>query len=211
MRSAHHLAQTQCTNIMQKPYGSVDSITGEIKLTEKGLQKFWSKINKDGPVCIHPTLGDIGPCWLWTACKRSKESLYGIFTLNHKSVSSHRVSWVVANGQIPAGIKVLHHCDNPPCCNPNHLFAGTSADNMADRDAKGRQAKGERNGARLHPEAMKRGGDNSNSKLHESDIPEIRRRRLAGEFLTVIAKDYGVSLSTIHLIGKGMTWKHVVS
>ena len=104
--------------------------------------------------------------------------------------SSHRIAWIIANGQIPHdgsahGICVCHRCDNPPCCNVAHLFLGTNAENHRDKENKGRQAKGEKHGSRLHPESRPRGdthparlyperiarGDAHGSRLHPERMP----------------------------------------
>lgn len=68
---------------------------------------------------------------------------YGIFNAgtgraNRRTVYAHRFAWEITNGPIPVGLLACHHCDNPPCCNPAHLFLGTHADNNADMNAKGR-------------------------------------------------------------------------
>ena len=63
---------------------------------------------------------------------------YGRTPANGKQTLTHRLAWELANGPIPDGLFVLHSCDNPPCCNIEHLWLGTKGDNNADRDAKGR-------------------------------------------------------------------------
>jgi len=76
-------------------------------------------------------------CLEWT--RSTVRGGYGQIKVNGKQLKTHRFAWELANGPIPEGMQVLHHCDNPPCCDTEKcLFLGTDADNMADRDAKGR-------------------------------------------------------------------------
>ena len=76
-------------------------------------------------------------CLEWTGLTNAKG--YGRTSLNGKPDLTHRIAWILANGPIPDGLHVLHHCDNPPCCDAEtHLFLGTDADNRADMAAKGR-------------------------------------------------------------------------
>lgn len=80
-------------------------------------------------------------CWPWVG--GSLNEGYGCIRLGSshgRIVLAHRAAWAIANGPIPDGLFVLHHCDNPPCCNPAHLFLGTHQDNMDDMVAKGRQS-----------------------------------------------------------------------
>jgi len=95
----------------------------------------------------HPPLSDrfwshvdtSGECWVWTAARASKRGGYGRFGIeNQQTEYAHRVSWRLAYGPIPTGLWVLHHCDNPPCVRPSHLFLGTQVENMADMTIKGR-------------------------------------------------------------------------
>ena len=89
------------------------------------------------------------PCWEWTRCRGS----YGYGKMGSVALlrssspgDTHRIAWMLKNGPIPKGMCVLHHCDNPPCCNPDHLWAGTQKENLHDMAAKGRnnQPRGER-------------------------------------------------------------------
>ena len=86
----------------------------------------------------------VGPtgCWLWTGRlvnRKVATETYGVIVIARKSVRAHRYSWELHNGPIPEGMQVLHKCDTPRCVNPEHLFLGTNADNMADKYTKGRQ------------------------------------------------------------------------
>lgn len=112
-----------------------------------------------------------------------------------RRMNGHRAMWTVVNGDIPAGMCVLHRCDVPRCVEPSHLYLGTMADNMHDRDAKGRNGTiGER--AR-------------HAKLNADKVKQIRLRLQYGHRPTRIARDYGVTLSAIIAIRDGETWKHV--
>jgi hypothetical protein len=83
-------------------------------------------------------------CVEWTGYT-TKAGYGAIGTQNKQTEPTHRVAWKLINGPIPEGLDVLHHCDNPPCCNAydteNHLFLGTDADNTADKVSKNRQAR----------------------------------------------------------------------
>jgi hypothetical protein len=93
-------------------------------------EQFWSKIDRKGP----------SDCWLWQGATGKKG--YGYFNDRGKLIRSHRFSWELTNKQsVPKGLLVCHSCDNPPCCNPNHLWVGTAKDNTEDMIAKGRQHK----------------------------------------------------------------------
>ena len=90
-------------------------------------ERFWEKVIVRGDE----------DCWPWLASLHTGG--YGMIGGPKQSVlHAHRVSWEIHNGAIPAGMSVLHRCDTPSCTNPNHLFLGTSADNMADMNRKGR-------------------------------------------------------------------------
>jgi hypothetical protein len=145
---------------------------------------------------FHDRVAAAGPddCWLWTGGRLPA----GYGALWDKRINNnratHRLAWELANGPIPDGLWVLHRCDNPPCCNPAHLFLGTQAENDADRTVKGRSSRGDH-----HPD----------SKLSEQVVPEIRRRFAAGEHARDLAVEYGVSSTTLWQAATGKTWRHV--
>ncbi len=109
-------------------------------------ERFWSKVNKDGP--LPASCPELGPCWLWTSAvtinpRNGME--YGILRVKGKDVRAARLAYELTTGPLAPGMLACHHCDVSLCCNPAHLFAGTHRDNMADMVAKGRS------GRRIHP------------------------------------------------------------
>lgn len=131
-------------------------------------------------------------CWDWKGYIRGG---YSVFMVNKKHVLAHRFSWSLLNGEIPKEKQINHHCDNPKCTRPDHLYLGTSQENDRDRVARDRQAKGSKNG---------------DSKLNEEKVSEIKKLLKMGVTITRLAKDYNVSQTCIWLIKSGKKWKHVV-
>lgn len=155
---------------------------------------FWDRVEKtDG-------------CWPW---KGAKVSGYGKITITGRIWRAHRRAWFLVNGPIPPALDVLHHCDNRPCCRPDHLFLGTNADNIADRVAKGRSPRGDSHWSRRHPEKMARGEAVGGAKLTAAQVSEIRSRHAEGEASYSLGPRFGVSPRTIRDITSGKLWKHV--
>lgn len=159
--------------------------------------RFWEKVDKNGP--IPHSRPELGPCWLWTAGRR--KGGYGSFRLGpdrgNRSLPATRWALEQALGRpVAEGLLACHHCDNPPCVNPSHLFEGSNAQNQADMQNKGRARKavGERAGP---------------SKLTAEQVLEIRARVRAGESHAAVARAFGVNQSSVTLIHQRKNWKHL--
>lgn len=139
-------------------------------LSEKDKARFWSKVNKDGPIPDQsiPSYAGLGPCWLWTSATGRRG--YGVFSLRCKQRRAQRVAFTIANGSFEPSLWVLHKCDNELCVNPSHLFLGNCQDNEADKCAKDRQAKGMHQGMNTHPETRTK-GEAHWSRLHPENRP----------------------------------------
>ena len=133
-------------------------------------------------------------CWLWEY--RFNAGGYGVLGHGGGEVLAHRASWIKYRGPIPDGMDVLHACDVRPCINPDHLFLGTDADNVADMDAKGRRyvLRGEEQGAAI---------------LTEEQVSDIRSRPKGYGTGVRLAREFGVSPSLISLVRLGKAWSHV--
>lgn len=154
-------------------------------------QRFWVFVNKDGPTMPHMD----SPCWEWMG-HRFPDG-YGVIAeggRGGKTLKAHRVSWIIHNGPIPDNQQVLHHCDNPPCPNPTHLFLGTNLDNVRDKISKGRTPnfKGE-----LNPAA----------KITKVQAIEIKTRyNQGGISQRALAKEYNMTQANVWYIVNGEHW-----
>ena len=146
------------------------------------MDRFWSKVSKtDG-------------CWIWTGAHY--RSGHGHSYFKGKYVGAHRLSWILENGEIPEGTNVCHHCDNPPCVNPDHLFLGSQADNMRDMRQKNRGAKGETHGS---------------AKLSLEKVIEIKLALKQGRTQASVAVEYQVGRAQISRIASGKRWQNLTA
>lgn len=154
-------------------------------LSDYGLpEQFWS----------HVAIGSPRDCWLWSASK-GKDG-YGQVRLAGRWWQAHRAAYFLANGEIPSGQVICHHCDTPSCCNPSHLYAGTRSDNERDKHRRGRA-----------PSRV--GSKNNFAVLNENQVAEIKALIASGSRNTEIASRFNVHHSTISLILRGKKWRHV--
>lgn len=151
--------------------------------------RFWLHVNKNGF------------CWVWIG--RTMKDGYGVFRVGsrtdgtRKNALVHRLSWELHNGTIPAGLLVLHKCDNPPCVRPDHLFLGTHQDNATDKMKKGR----------FVPNF---GKSNGNARLSEEDVLLIRKYRAKKMKRKFVAFLFGISEHQVYLITAKRSWGHIL-
>jgi hypothetical protein len=135
------------------------------------------------------------PCWEWTGGRSGLR--YGGIRFNGPKVKTHRLAYELWVDEIPDGLYVLHHCDNPLCINPEHLYAGTQQKNMADMIARGRcpDRRGERCGL---------------AAITKEQALLIKCLLAAGYGKTRIAHQFGITPTSVYHIRVGRTWSHVV-
>lgn len=145
------------------------------------MERFWSQVD----------VGSEDECWGW----RGYANPYGGLKVRRdgkpKRISSHKIAFVLSKRALIAGEIIRHKCDNPRCSNPSHLVAGTQAENIRDKVAKNRQAKGMAHGmVKLTPEQV----------VAINDDPRQQR---------AIATDYGISQRTVGRIKHGKSWREI--
>lgn len=153
--------------------------TTTAKYFEAAKKRFWAKVDKRGK----------NECWEWLSV--TSHDGYGRIWFHKRFMGAHRFSWMIHNNSEPGQLCVCHRCDNPICVNPNHLFLGTSTDNMQDR-------------------ISKTGWQKTSVKLSAEEVVDIRHRY---EKETIssrkLGKEYGVSKTQILRIIKGSSRRHV--
>lgn len=154
-------------------------------MSERERTRFWGKVDRRGD----------DECWPWKASTFANSRGYGQHKMSGKNRPAHRVAWEMTFGAIPQhdsyhGWCVCHRCDNPRCCNPAHLFLGTTQENTADRHRKGRDAR-------------VCGSDSVHAKLTPEDVLSIRA---SSERHCVLARRHGVAESTIRKVRQSETW-----
>lgn len=157
---------------------------------------FWSHVQRsDG-------------CWLWMA-GRSSEG-YGTFRFNGRMQKAPRVAWQLTFGPIPDGLNALHHCDNPPCVRPEHLFLGTIDDNNKDRAAKGRSKGTFKQADPAHPATLRSGERHWLAKVSDQDVIEMRRLTQSGASRKCLAARFNIHAATVSRIVRN-EWRKEVS
>lgn len=152
-------------------------------LTEKDIERFWRKVRVTGP----------DDCWYWQAAL--SKSGYGNIKIKDDTIRANRLAFVISH-KMDTELEVCHICDNPRCCNPKHLFAGTHSQNMTDSALKGRRNQSGENGTK--------------AKLTERQVREIRFKGALDIPQRELAKLYGVSQTAIFYILSGRNWSQLV-
>jgi len=172
-------------------------------------QRFWNLVS----LCIH---GSDCPycCWEWQGhfARRGYGEFY-LFKQGRRSVQvrAHRFAWIVWHRRpIPEALWALHYCDNPPCCNPHHLFLGVNQDNVDDKQRKGRTSRGVKHGNAMRRGKWLHGEQCSRARLTAEKVRDIRYLAQSGTRTKAeLARLFGVDWCTIRDVLTRRTWNHV--
>jgi hypothetical protein len=169
----------QCSQLASR--GRTSPLAGKRKLTLE--ECFWPKVDKRGT----------DECWIWIGARETNG--YGILANRSERgvVKAHRLSYELHFGKFDPQMEVCHHCDNPPCVNPSHLFLGTHLDNMRDRSVK----------QRTHRHM---GSANGRSRLTHEAVQTVRAMYESGCSQAAIAKQFGVTQSQVSRVVRGVHW-----
>lgn len=175
------------------------TLCSETPISERDKKRFEIRVKK--------TEG----CWEWLATKHEKG--YGAFAYRNAMVRAHRFSYFMHFGPIPLGLEVCHHCDNPGCVRPDHLFLGTHHENMKDMSKKGRWTPAEVHPSIPHPECIVKGEEVHTAKLTEEQVIEMRNLYASGTVSKrAVARKYAhiVSRVAVNAALDGRSWKHLL-
>jgi len=174
---------------MQNAKKVVLRIIGPVNFSEDVLERFWKKVE----------IGTPEDCWLWTGARVGG---YGSFTYLGGARKAHRISWGIRNGYIPeSNLCVCHKCDTALCVNPDHFFLGTVAQNIADRDAKGRQRK------YVRSDYTK---ENHKAKLTADQVMEIRKSfSERTETLQELSDRFRIHIRSVIMITTRRNWRNI--
>lgn len=146
-------------------------------------ERFWLYVKK----------GKKNECWPWTGY--ADKDGYGWIKISKKMVRANRFSYELHKGPIPEGLGICHSCDNPPCCNPAHLWPGTALDNEKDKWAKGRGLRGDQS-----PRAV----------MTAARVKRLRQQReKTGATYDELATIFHIDRTTVAQIVRRKTWTHV--
>lgn len=151
---------------------------------KRTAELFWRKVD----------IRTVDECWPWTGCIRPNG--YGWFNFAGRPMTASRAAYILTNGSISSDIFVCHSCDNPPCCNPSHLWAGTCRENTHDMLAKGR-------GKRA---PVLRGVEHPTTKLTPEQALEAYS---SSEPCKALGEKFGVTAAAIDRIRRGKSWAHL--
>ena len=152
-----------------------------MQLDDSLVRRFHEKVDKKSP----------DECWNWTGSLAGKGYGQMKLTSQRRQVYAHRVAFAISHGEVPEGKYVCHSCDNPKCCNPAHLWAGSHEENLRDMAEKGRSTWGKKNGRAV---------------LTEESVQQIRKMLEIGIPQARIGLAFGVQQGTISKIALGHRW-----